>query len=81
MNRSKSAIFGAALALALPLAACSGDVGADENFRVGKEAFAANRFADAKLALAAGLASDPDAMDMRLLLANAKLRLGEGNCC
>lgn len=77
MIKPKSAILCAVLTLALPLAACAGEGGADENFRAGKEAFAANRFVDAKRALAAGLAHDPDAMDMLLMLAQTKLRLGD----
>lgn len=69
-------LYCAAVALAAALAACTPDPAT--SFANGREAFAANDYRAARVALISGLREEPGNTDMRLLLARAQLALGDG---
>lgn len=65
-----------AMALAAALASCSPDP--DASFAKGRDAYAANNFREARVALISGLREKPDNSQMRLLLARTQIALGDG---
>lgn len=62
--------------LAAALVACSPSP--ETSFASGREAFAANEFREARVALISGLREQPGKHDMRLLLARTQIALGDG---
>lgn len=73
---SRIRLFASPLVLAMALAACAPDP--ETRFADAQEAFAANDFRGARVSLIAGLKDQPGNHEMRLLLAQAQIALGDG---